>query len=137
MPKTSPFVERCVAMLTPLGPVKAQAMFGGWGVFLDDLMFGLIVGENLYLKVDAESRPIFAEAGGTAFTYPRGDGASVEMSYWTPPAAASASAKAMAPWAERGLAAARRERARKAARPRARARDDDDGEDGGKRRARR
>jgi DNA transformation protein and related proteins len=123
MPKTSPFVERAVAMLTPLGPVAARAMFGGWGVYLDDLMFGLIVGDTLYFKVDAASQGTFAKAGGAAFAYERGDGATVAMSYWTPPAKAMASAAALAPWAERGLGAARRARASKAARPRARGAD--------------
>jgi len=30
-------------------------MFGGFGVFLDALMFGLIAGNELYLKVDSQT----------------------------------------------------------------------------------
>ena len=39
--KRDPFVEGLVAALTPLGPIHARAMFGGWGVYLDGLCFGL------------------------------------------------------------------------------------------------
>ncbi len=38
----SKFVERALARLLPMGPVRARAMFGGWGLFLDDVMFALI-----------------------------------------------------------------------------------------------
>ena len=31
-------------------------MFGGFGVFLEGLMFGLIAGSELYLRVDSQSR---------------------------------------------------------------------------------
>jgi len=31
-------------------------MFGGFGVFLKGLMFGLIAGSELYLRVDSQSR---------------------------------------------------------------------------------
>ena len=32
--------------LEPLGPVRIRNMFGGAGVYCDDLMFGLIAGET-------------------------------------------------------------------------------------------
>ena len=31
-------------------------MFGGFGVFLEGLMFGRIAGNELYLKVDSQNR---------------------------------------------------------------------------------
>ncbi len=67
-------------VLLPLGPVRARAMFGGWGLFLDDAMFGLIVRERLYFKVDAETESSFAAAGTEAFTYLR-QGKRVALSY--------------------------------------------------------
>ena len=36
--------ETLLELLAPLGPVQIRRMFGGSGVFLDGLMFGLVVG---------------------------------------------------------------------------------------------
>ncbi len=115
------FVDRVLGRLLALGPVRARAMFGAWGLFLDDVMFGLIAGERLYFKVDAETEPRFAAAGAQAFTYAR-RGERVAMSYREAPAGALETAAALLPWAELGLVAARRARTKgaKARRPRRR-----------------
>lgn len=53
-----------VALCAPLGDVAGKAMFGGFGVFCDGLMFALITREgDLYLKADDENRPAFEKAG--------------------------------------------------------------------------
>ena len=91
--------------LLPLGPIRARAMFGGWGLFLDDTMFGLVVGERLYFKVDDQTEPRFAAAGAEAFNYLR-QGKRVAMSYWEAPSGAGGPL----PWAEIGLEAAQRAR---------------------------
>lgn len=108
MPARSTFVDAVLGRLLPLGPVHARAMFGGWGLFLDDAMFGLIAGGRLYFKVDAETEQQFAAAGAKAFTYSR-HGKQVAMSYWDAPSDTS-EPSALLPWAELGLAAARRAR---------------------------
>ncbi len=115
MPAPSALVDGVLGSLLPLGPVRARAMFGGWGLFLDDTMFGLIAGERLYFKVDDETQPRFAAAGAEAFTYPR-QGKRVAMSYWEAPSGAGG----RLPWAELGLEAARRARGKR--RPKARQR---------------
>ena len=84
-------------------------MFGGWGLFLDDAMFGLIAGERLYFKVDDETKPSFAAAGAKPFTYLR-HGKRVAMSYREAP---SGGAEARLDWAELGLEAARRARGKR------------------------
>lgn len=65
--------DRVAGWLLPLGPVEARRMFGGWGLFLDDVMFALVSDDRLYLKVDAESEGRFVAAGCDAFTYRRRD----------------------------------------------------------------
>jgi DNA transformation protein len=56
-------------------------MFGGFGIFMDGLMFGLIADSDLYLKVDAENQPAFKAAGSHPFTY-EGKFKPVQMSCW-------------------------------------------------------
>lgn len=107
------FVTHVLDLLEPLGPVRARAMMGGHTVFLDDLSIGLIAGEQLFLKVDAQTREAFDKAGGCAFTYER-DGKAVEMSYWSPPDDALDDPETMRRWATLAVeAAARCKRPRK------------------------
>ena len=108
-PARSAFVDGVLGSLLPLGPIRARAMFGGWGLFLDDAMFGLIAGERLYFKVDAETEPRFAAAGAEAFTYLR-QGKQIALSYWGAPSGAPWGDGTLLPWAEFGLEAARRAR---------------------------
>ncbi len=115
MPVSSAFVDSVLGGLLPLGPVRARAMFGGWGLFLDDAMFGLVAGERLYFKVDAETEPQFTGAGAKAFTYPR-RGQQIAMSYREAPLefpGAALEPAALLPWAELGLEAARRARGKR------------------------
>jgi len=103
------FALRIEAALLPLGPVQAKRMFGGHGVFLEGLMFALIAGDRLYLKVDDETKALFAEAGAEPFVY-RGKTRPVEMSYWSLPVDPDADREAFLAWARVAIDAARRAR---------------------------
>jgi DNA transformation protein len=118
MKADDPVPARVTRLLMPLGPVRARAMFGGCGIFLDDLMFALIAWDRLYFKVDRETKPRFAEAGGEPFVY-QGKHKPVEMSYWTLPEERLADPLALIEWAELALAAARRARKKPARRRKA------------------
>ena len=110
--KRDSFVDGLVAALTPLGPVHARAMFGGWGVYLDGLCFGLVAGPALFLKVDARNRPDFERAGMGPFK-PWEDRPVVLASYYeTPGSVVRAPAKLRA-WASRAIEAARAAKAAK------------------------
>ena len=103
------YVEYTLELLEPLGPVRARAMFGGWGLYLGGRMFGLIIEDRLYLKTDDTTRAAFESAGGEPFVYDPGTGRKpVTMSYWTPPPDASDDAHALLPWARRAVDAALR-----------------------------
>lgn len=75
------FVDDLVRRLEPLGSVRARAMFGGHGIFKDDIMFALIADEVVYFKVDAKSKADFAAAHGEPFVYVK-NGQPMTMSYW-------------------------------------------------------
>jgi DNA transformation protein len=94
-------------LLSGLGPVTLRRMFGGRGVYHDGLIIGLVMGEELFLKTDAQSVAAFESAGGQPFVYD-GKGKSVRTSYWLLPAEAMESAQAMRPWAVLAWEAARR-----------------------------
>ncbi len=115
----SPIAERAVAALTPLGPVRARAMFGGHGIYLDDVMFGLTAYDRLWLKVDDENRDGFLASGGESFTYRRDAAAKpITMSYVSVPDDVWAEPGNLIAWAEKALNAARRNQAKKRSRKR-------------------
>lgn len=112
-----PFVSHCLELLQPQGAPRARRMFGGWGLYVDDLFIALIAFERLYLKVDDTTRADFEAAGCAPFVYD-GGAKPVTMSYWTAPADALDGPAQMAPWARRAMQAAlaaRGSQARKAA----------------------
>ena len=101
----SAFVDHCLELLSPIGRPRARRMFGGHGLYVDDVFVALIIGERLYLKVDAANRPAFEAAGCEPFVYD-GHGKPVTLGYWTAPPEAMESPALMQPWARRALQAA-------------------------------
>jgi DNA transformation protein and related proteins len=112
MAREREFVGFVVESLRPLGPVSARRMFGGHGIFMDGLMFGLIADAQLYLKVDEGNRAAYEAEGLQPFTY-AGKGRRVEMSYREAPSAGFDDPDILCAWAREAYAAALRGDARK------------------------
>jgi DNA transformation protein and related proteins len=110
------FTQHCSELLAPLGAVRTRRMFGGQGIYVDELFMALIADEQLYLKTDAETRPRFEAAGCAPFRYLK-DGEWMSMSYFQPPEEAMESPALMLPWARLALDAALRARAGRAVKP--------------------
>lgn len=100
-------------LLEPLGLITVRRMFGGAGLYVEGLIVGLEIEGTLYLKTDASSRELFADAGGRPFVYDGRDKQVTVASYWTPPDDAMDSPEAMRPWARLALEAALRSAAAK------------------------
>ncbi|CAL94908.1 TfoX/Sxy family protein [Azoarcus olearius] len=114
----SEFTDHLVETFAALGAVRARRMFGGHGLYLDGVMFGLVVDDVLYLKADAQTLPRFAELGLPCFEYAR-NGRTVQVSYHRAPDEVLESPDAAAQWGRLALAAAlRAARPAKARRPR-------------------
>ena len=112
------FTTHCLELLAPLGAPRAKRMFGGHGIYVDELFLALILGERLYLKTDLQTRPRFEAAGCQPFTY-EAKGKVQTISYFTAPDDAMESPALMQPWARLALEAALRARAAKPASARA------------------
>jgi DNA transformation protein and related proteins len=111
---SSALVDHCLELLSSLGAPRAKRMFGGYGLYVDELFIALIAFDKLYLKVDAQNRPQFEAAGCSPFVYD-GKGKPMTMSYWTVPDEAMDSPALMQPWARAAMAAALRAKAAKPA----------------------
>ena len=78
------FVEYLLELLESLGDIQARAMFGGFGIYRQGLMFGIVDEDTLYLKADDENRPDFESKGLKTFAYKR-QGKEVALSYYQVP----------------------------------------------------
>jgi DNA transformation protein len=107
VPESPAFVTFAADLLGSLGPVRARAMFGGHGIYLGDLMFGLVDDDEIFLKTDDETRPTFEAAGCRRWVY-SGGGKTMETNYFRPPDAAHESPEDMEPWGRLALESARR-----------------------------
>jgi DNA transformation protein len=106
------FVTHCTELLAPLGSVRVRRMFGGHGFYVDEVFMALIGYDRLFLKVDAQTRPLFEAAGCEPFVYDAA-GQNVALGYFSAPEEAMESPPLMEPWARHALAAALRARAAK------------------------
>ena len=103
------FAAYCAELLSALGPVRIKRMFGGHGVYVDDLFVAIVLGETLYLKADAETTPRFEAAGCAPFTY-SAKGRRTSLQYRAAPPDAMDSPALMRPWAMLAMQAALRAR---------------------------
>ena len=99
--------KRCELALGTLGPVEARRMFGGYGLFLDVLMFALVADDRLYFKTDERTKRTFMEAGSIPFRYLR-QGRWIELAYWSSPEDPFGAADRLWPWAGDAVGVARR-----------------------------
>jgi DNA transformation protein len=100
-------IEHLRDLFAPLGAVSARAMFGGYGLYVDALIIGVILDETLYLKTDERTRHRFEAAGCKPCVYDM-KGKPLNMSYWSLPEDAMDSPQSMRPWALLAIEAAQR-----------------------------
>ena len=108
---TSEFVSHLSEVFEDFGPITARRMFGGYGIYHGDLMFGLVADDVLYLKADASSQPEFARRELQPFTYMKA-GKTMNMSYFAAPEEVYEDRAAAKRWAVLAYEAALRNRPR-------------------------
>jgi len=102
--------------LAPLGPFQARPMFGGFGLYIDGAIFGLIASGQVFLKADDQNRATFEAAGSTPFRYVTTRGEKTSTGYWLCPDAVLRDATKLQLWVTGSLAARRRALLKKPAR---------------------
>ena len=101
------FRDYLLDQLAPMGPVRARRMFGGGGLFLDDMMFALVVDDVLYFKVDDGNRAPYETADMKPFTY-KSRARTVALSYFEVPPELIEDAEDLTVWARAAWDAALR-----------------------------
>lgn len=113
---SSDFIVYLTEVLAPLGGVRSKRMFGGVGIYINNLFCAIIADDCLYFKGDDENEAEFVAGKCPPFTYEKDENV-YSMRYYRAPDEAMDNAEEMLRWARLGLAAA----LRKTANPKAKA----------------
>ncbi|PWB80621.1 MAG: competence protein TfoX [Methylocystaceae bacterium] len=105
--------EHIEEIFAPVMRVVVRRMFGGHGIYADDLFFALESGGVVYLKVDAATQPQFEAAGSSPFVYQKAE-KTIVMSFWRLVESAYDDEDELRRWASLALESARRAQAAKA-----------------------
>ncbi len=112
----SEFVDYLHEVFETFGPIRSRKMFGGYGIYHNDLMFGLVAADQLYLKTDSINVALFDERGLEPFEFVAKNKVS-KMSYYLAPEEIYDDPDEAQFWAEIGFQAALRTNAIKMKRP--------------------
>jgi DNA transformation protein len=105
---TDSFRDFVLDQLSGVRHVRARAMFGGIGLYMDDIFFGILAADVLYFKVGETNRPDYDAAGSRPFK-PYAD-RSMTMPYYNVPIGVLEDAGTLVSWARRSVDVAKASR---------------------------
>jgi len=111
--KADAIIRKLETSLTPLGAFRSRPMFGGHGLYLDDVFFALIAYDRFYLKTDEQNRPDYIKAKSKPFSFESSRKGLVITSYWQCPDVVFKDPRKLRQWVEKALETARRVKAAK------------------------
>lgn len=108
--------EALEEMFDAVAPITIRRMFGGKGIYRHGIIFALDLNDEVMLKADAETAPLFEAAGARQWCYEGKTGKPVLMPYWSIPDEALDDPDLMARWARLAYEAGERTANAKSAR---------------------
>ena len=105
--------EEIRELFSAFGPVSVRRMFGGAGLFAEGVMLALRIGDDIFLKADAETIPALQAEGSEPFSYQSKAGRRVLNSFWRMPDRLRDDPDELAIFARAALKAAHRAAAKK------------------------
>ena len=111
MPVTDEYREFILGQLEPFGFIRTKNMFGGVGVYCEEVFFAIIADDTLYFKVDDSNRGDFESAGMDPFK-PFEDKA-YTMGYYEVPIDVLEDPELLIQWVDKSVNVARKKRAKK------------------------
>ncbi|WCE28559.1 TfoX/Sxy family DNA transformation protein [Vibrio sp. SCSIO 43137] len=64
-----PVLKDSLLLFERFGKVKSRSMFGGFGIFVDETMFALVVNNSLHIRAHKASAEKYKAAGYTPYVY--------------------------------------------------------------------
>jgi DNA transformation protein len=97
------FMDFACELFSDLGPTRARRMFGGAGVYAQDVMFALIADDVVYVKADGALAEDLEAEGCEAFVFTPKSGPPTQMGYYRLPESALDEPELAAAWGRRAL----------------------------------
>lgn len=98
--ESSESAEELLQHLSRLGDIRLKKMFGGYGIFNKDVMFGLVTGEGgVFFKADDSNIHLFEQAGSPKH---------IRMPYYRVPDEIFADETALIDWAKTSITVSRK-----------------------------
>ena len=107
MAASASYIDFIKDIFSPFGDISVRKMFGGAGVYCDGMFFAIIGDDDLWLKVDDETRAEFEAAGLKPFEVEM-NGKKGTMSYYNAPEEIFDDEDALQHWAALAMGASRR-----------------------------
>jgi len=85
-------------ILSGIKGISHRAMFGGYGIYKDEIIFAIISDDKLYFKVDDSNRVDYEKHGSKPFVYSQGKHKATTMSYWELPSKILNNKKELPSW---------------------------------------
>jgi len=114
MARSNQYLDYVLEQLQGLERLISRRMFGGAGLYRDEIFFGLIYKDRLYFRTDDTTRADYETRGGEAFR-PRPKFTALKAAYYTVPADILEDSEELVQWARKSVAAAVASQAAKAA----------------------
>jgi DNA transformation protein len=102
MPYSDGYLQYVLEQLAGLRGAVSRPMFGGAGLYHEDLFFGLIASDTLYLRVNDDNRGDYEALGMSRFK-PYKDRSHLSFNYYEVPAHVLEDAEELLVWARRSL----------------------------------
>jgi DNA transformation protein and related proteins len=118
MSVSADYLAYVIDQLTPFGRVASRRMFGGVGLYLEDVFFGLIDDDTLFFKVDDSNRTDYTTRGCKPFQPFPDEPEAYSMSYFEVPADVLEDPDELKLWARKAVAAAQAKRSQRGKRRR-------------------
>lgn len=78
------FIEFIIESLSASGLIQAKRMFGGYGIYKNNVIIGIIINNELYFKTSKETETEYIEYNSHQFSYDK-NGKTVKLCYWKVP----------------------------------------------------
>ena len=102
------YIDYVLDILEPFGNIRSRKMFGGYGIYKEDIFFALIIDGILRFKVDDTNRSDYEECGCEPFRYTGKKDKVVVMNYWEVPIDVLENRDLLEQWVDKALDVARR-----------------------------
>ena len=109
--------DRFDDLFAPFGKIAVRRMFGGEGLYRDNVMFGFVFDERIYLKTDEQGRQAFITENCAPFVYPMKKGDIISHNYYALPDWLYDDPDELAEWARAAFRVATAKKKSKAAAP--------------------